>query len=136
MEILYSDNFPLTVDAIADLYLANDWSSGKKADKVLLAMQNSHSVVCASVDGRLVGLVNALSDGALVVYYPHLLVHPDFQGYGIGRTLMERMMGRYPDMHQHILVAENPAIDFYRKLGFEPAEGTLSMWIYDRAGGV
>jgi GNAT superfamily N-acetyltransferase len=32
-----------------------------------------------------VGLGNAISDGALVVYYPHMLVLPEYQGRGIGR---------------------------------------------------
>ncbi|GAL03228.1 histone acetyltransferase HPA2 and related acetyltransferases [Photobacterium aphoticum] len=37
----------------------------------------------ARLNGRLVGIGNAISDGHLVVYYPHMLVHPDVQGQGI-----------------------------------------------------
>ena len=131
--ILYSETFPLTEDAVKELYLANGWSSGEKPDRVLTAMRNSDCVLTASVSGRLIGLVNALSDKALVVYYPHLIVHPDFHGQGVGTALMRRMLAKYADMHQQMLVAEGPAVEFYRGLGFEPAEGTLAMWIYDRS---
>ncbi len=134
--IIYRDDATLSVEDLQGLYRANNWSSGEKPERLAEAMRNSHSVISATAGDRLVGLVNALSDGALVVYYPHLLVHPDFQGQGIGHALMTRIMARYEAMHQQVLVAENPAAGFYRKLGFEPADGTQALWIYDRSGGV
>jgi predicted N-acetyltransferase YhbS len=66
----------------------------------------------------------------MVVYYPHLLVHPDYQGRGIGSELMERLMSKYRGFHQHMVVADGRAIDFYRKCGFQRAGKTESMWIY------
>jgi ribosomal protein S18 acetylase RimI-like enzyme len=80
--------------------------------------------------GRLVGLGNAISDGHLVVYFPHLLVHPDFQRQGIGRSLMTALLERYRGFHQLMLVADGGAIDFYRGLGFERAGRTEPLWIY------
>ena len=121
------------VREIAALYLANNWSSGKKPDLVRKALENSDSIVLARHRGSLIGLVNALSDGHLVVYYPHLIVHPDYHGKGIGKALMERVMKRYGDIHQQVLVADDHAAPFYRKLGFAPADGTQPMWIYDRS---
>ena len=82
---------------------------------------NSHSLVTAWFNGRLIGLGNALSDGHLVVYYPHLIVHPDFQGKGIGKLILERFREKYGNFHQQILVADGRAIDFYEKCGFEKA---------------
>ena len=72
------------------LYQANQWSSADKPQQLLAALRNSHSLVTARRDGRLLGLGNAISDGHLVVYYPHMLVHPDVQGQGIGRLLLNR----------------------------------------------
>ena len=82
---------------------------------------------------KLVGLGNAISDGILVVYYPHLLVLPEYQGRGIGMQLMERLMAKYDGFHQQMLVADGRAIEFYRKCGFQRAGNTEPMWIY--AGG-
>jgi GNAT superfamily N-acetyltransferase len=116
-------------DVIA-LYKANKWSSAEKPDQLYKALLNSHSFVTAWCEGKLIGLGNALSDGFLVVYYPHLLVHPDFQGKGIGRLILDRFQEKYGNFHQQILVADGRAIDFYEKCGFEKAGDTKSMWIY------
>ena len=63
---------------VLDIYRANDWSSVQKPDQLMTALQHSHSLATARQDGQLIGLGNAISDGHLVVYFPHLLVHPDF----------------------------------------------------------
>ena len=73
------------------------------------------------------GLGNALTDGHLVVYFPHLLVHPDYQGRGIGREIVRRLRTEYAGFHQQILVSEHTAIDFYRKCGFTPAGTRVPM---------
>lgn len=91
---------------------------------------NSDSLITAWDGNRLVGLGNAISDGHLVVYYSQLLVHPDYQGKGIGRMIVDRFQKKYGDFHQQTLTADGKAIDFYRKCGFEKAGSTQSMWIY------
>lgn len=75
-------------DEVLALYQANQWSRADKPQQLLAALRNSHSLVTARRDGRLLGLGNAISDCHLVVYYPHMLVHPEVQGQGIGRLLM------------------------------------------------
>ncbi|WP_373688066.1 GNAT family N-acetyltransferase [Acinetobacter sp. YH12208] len=47
-----------------------------------------HGLVTARINGQLVGLANAISDGSLGVYFPHLLIDPDWQRQGIGRRIM------------------------------------------------
>jgi GNAT superfamily N-acetyltransferase len=112
------------------LYQANQWSSADKPQQLLAALRNSHSLVTARRDGRLLGLGNAISDGHLVVYYPHMLVHPEVQGQGIGRLLMNALQARYAGFHQQMLTADGRAIAFYEGLGFSRAGHTQSMWIY------
>ena len=79
----------------------------------------------------LVGIGNAISDGFLVVYYPHLLVHPEYQGKGIGQHLMEILTQRYKEFHMQMLVANCKAIAFYEKCGFSRTGYTESIWIYE-----
>jgi len=83
----------------------------------------------AKQDGLLIGLGNAISDGYLVVYFLHLLVHPDFQNLD-GQLLMEAMLLKYKDVYQKILIAEHQAIQFYQSRGFVRAGKTESMGIY------
>lgn len=130
MDIHIEVNGDMTRDELVELYKANNWSSAEKPDALKAAMDNSHTVVTARISGELVGLGNALSDGHLVVYYPHLLVKPEFHGLGIGRKIMEAMSEKYSGFHQQILVADGRAIDFYRSVGFERAGKSAPMWIY------
>ena len=112
------------------LYKANRWSSAEKPEKLVLALKNSDALVTARISGKLVGIGNAISDGSLVVYYPHLLVHPDCQGRGIGRAMMTLLKAKYASFHQQVLTADADAVEFYKSLGFEPAGRTVPMWIY------
>ena len=131
--IQYRETREVPVESISDLYRANNWSAAQKLELLRKALLASHSLVTAWDAARLVGLGNAISDGYLVVYYPHLLVLPEYQGRGIGTELMRRLMAHYEGFHQHMLVADGHALDFYRKRGFERAGKTEPMWIY--AGG-
>ena len=121
-------DFPIA--KILPLYQANEWSSAEKPARLHQALMNSHALVSAWDADRLVGLGNAISDGHLVVYYPHLLVHPDYQGRGIGSELMRMLLAKYQGFHQHMLVADGRAIEFYQKCGFSRAGRTEPMWIY------
>ncbi|HET7624494.1 MAG TPA: GNAT family N-acetyltransferase [Verrucomicrobiae bacterium] len=128
--IHYSEKRDLPLESILSLYRANEWSSAEKPELLHKALLASHSLISAWENAKLVGLGNAISDGYLVVYYPHLLVLPDYQGRGIGSEIMRRLQARYAGFHQHMLVADGRALDFYRKCGFERAGKTEPMWIY------
>ncbi len=129
--IQYSETRKLPLEGVLDLYRANEWSSAQAPELLHKALLASHSLVTAWDGGRLAGLGNAISDGYLVVYYPHLLVLPDYQRRGIGTRLMQMLMKGYGGFHQHMLVTDGQAIKFYRKCGFERAGKTEPMWIYD-----
>ena len=57
---------------------------------------------------KLAGIRNAVSNGYLVVYYPHVLIHPKYQGNGIGKIIMG-------EFHMQMLTADHEAIKFYEK---------------------
>ncbi|MGF1773847.1 GNAT family N-acetyltransferase [Vibrio wakamikoensis] len=115
---------------VIELYRANGWSSAEVPEKLIPALLNSDTLVTARIGGKLIGIGNAISDGCLVVYYPHMLVDPNFHGLGVGRKMMELMQSKYKDFHQQMLTADGEAVDFYRALGFERAGKTEPMWVY------
>jgi len=130
MQIIYKQGELPEQDAVIALYEANGWSAAKKPETLMNALQGSHFLASAFRGAALVGLANAISDGHMVVYYPHLLVHPDHQGAGIGQQLMQRMMARYRGFHQHSLLSVAEAVGFYERVGFERAGTAVAMWIY------
>lgn len=128
--ITFSEEKDIGIEQILPIYELNDWSSAQKPEMLHQALLNSHALVSAWNYERLVGIGNAISDGFLVVYYPHLLVHPDYQGQGIGKGIMEILKQRYENMHMQMLVADSAAIAFYEQCGFTRAGKTEPMWIY------
>lgn len=130
MEIKILDTKDIDKAQIIELYRQNNWTAVDKPDELYKALINSHSLISAWIGEQLVGIGNAISDGHLVVYYPHLLVHPQYQGKGVGQMIVAKMQEKYSDFHMQMLVADGKAIEFYEKVGFERAGQTESMWIY------
>ncbi len=128
--ITYKESRDIERNSILTLYKANNWSSADKPEQLYNALMHSHSLISAWDNDQLVGLGNAISDEFLVVYYPHLLVLPQYQKQGIGKQIMTILMSRYQDFHQHILVADFETIEFYKKCGFARAGKTEPLWIY------
>jgi GNAT superfamily N-acetyltransferase len=130
MEFIVSLKDKIETDEVVALYRANGWPSAEKPEKLLPALNNSDALVTARISGRLIGIGNAISDGSLVVYYPHMLVHPEYKGQGVGKKMMRLLQNRYSSFHQQMLTADSEAIGFYKAMGFERAGKTESMWIY------
>jgi GNAT superfamily N-acetyltransferase len=124
------DEKELPREKVLALYQACRWSAADKPDELLRALAGSHSVISAWKGEELLGLANAISDGALVVYYPHLLVSPSHQQSGIGRRIMQKMNERYGSLHQQVLLAVDDAYGFYQRLGFRDTAGVRPMWVY------
>ena len=131
MELELSLEDDIETDEVIALYKANGWSSAEDPEKLIPALNNSDALVTARISGKLVGIGNAISDGSLVVYYPHMLVHPDYKGKGIGRTMMKLLQRKYASFHQQMLTADVDTVGFYKSLGFDRAGKTVPMWIYD-----
>jgi len=131
MKIEIKQTKDIEIHSIIELYRTNHWSSADKPEILYKALINSHSLVSAWDNEKLVGLANAISDGYLVVYYPHLLVLPDYQRKGVGKMLMDVMRDKYSTFHQQMLTSDSNAIAFYRSCGFERAGNTEAMWIYN-----
>ena len=130
MELKLSLEDNIETEEVIELYKANAWSSAEKPEQLIPALKKSDALVTARISGKLIGIGNAISDGSLVVYYPHMLVHPEHKGKGIGRSMMELLQKRYESFHQQMLTADFEAVEFYKSLGFERAGKTVPMWIY------
>lgn len=129
--IRFSEERAISVEMVDSLYRSVGWSSADKPGQLHSALQNAHRLVTAWDAERLVGAGYAISDGSLVVYYPHLVVHPDYQRQGIGAAILQRLMAHYQGFHQQSLIADAGSVAFYERLGFVRAGRTEPMWIYD-----
>ena len=119
------------------LYVANRWSSPKARCAAARAARDSHALATRARDGRLVGLVNAISRAPGGVFPAHTLVLPiPAPGHRAPPDGGDaRALSRFPQL---MLTADGDAVTFYQAMGFTRAGRTVSMWIYagkDREGG-
>ena len=103
------------------------WPNPPSPQTHLRILQKSAAVELAVDDttGRVVGFINALSDGVLMAYIPLLEVLPEYQGQGIGRTLVERMLARLGNLYAVDLLCDPELQPFYAQAGMQPATGML-----------
>ena len=104
------------------LYDAVQWSTyTREPDGLMAAIRGSDFVVTARAGDTLIGLARALSDDVSIAYIQDILVHPDQQGSGIGRALLQRVLERYSHVRQKVLLTDNrpQQLQFYAAMGFK-----------------
>ena len=122
MNIQYDDaKRDLPSDQLRRLFLSAGWSDGSESEYLLEHFNapfcNSTLVVSAWDGDRLVGAVRMLSDQITRSVIYDLIVDPEYRNRGIGRTLVRRCVGHFPDSEW--LVQTTAEIDpYYEKLGF------------------
>lgn len=129
MGIEYRDIKDFREKELQDLFLSVEWDSGNFPEKLKMAIKNSHRVYSAYDGDKLVGLINALSDGVMTVYFHYLLVRPEYQGQGIGKKLVDLMLEEYADFARKVVIAYDSEVEFYKKCGFEVGEDKSAMFV-------
>lgn len=114
--------------------------------KLAAALRNSymvatlHSVrVSTGTEGtnekKLIGMARATSDHAFNATIWDVLVDPQYQGQGLGKALIEKLIRALlqRDIGNITLFADSQVVEFYRNLGFEAdPEGIKGMFWYPR----
>ena len=104
-------------------------------DQVRRALDKSDFIVAAAADAAPVGMARLMTDGTQVLIMD-VVVHPDYQGKGIGRGLMERIRQYIEGMEYHKmlvnLLTDSSKTGFYEKLGYQKAEG-MRLWLEQEA---
>ncbi len=94
----------------------------QQAEKVL---KNTSAVVAVEYEGKYIGLTRILFDFGTDAYITDVIVHPDYQGFGIGGILIENAIDYLKkNAVEGVRIAcslyTNPGKeDFYGKFGFE-----------------
>ncbi|WP_130866342.1 GNAT family N-acetyltransferase [Acidipropionibacterium timonense] len=99
------------------------WPHPPSPTTLVDVMDGSFRRVWALERDRVVGYVNAISDGILTAFIPWLEVHPDFQGQGIGRDLISRIVAELDGMYSIDVCCDPELVPYYEKLGFLPLSG-------------
>lgn len=98
-----------------------------------IALSNSLFAVLAFDGDRLIGMGRIVGDGGKFFYIQDFAVLPDYQGRGVGRLMMDRLMGWVAERAPHEpfvgLFSTESAMAFYARYGFEQHLDALTgMW--------
>ena len=129
MSIEYKKTKDFDKRTLQELFLSVGWSSGNYPDQLQVAIRNSDTVISAWDGDRLVGLINALSDGVMTAYFHYLLVRPEYQAQGIGKQLILSAVDIYKTFARKVLIAYDKEVPFYEKCGFEVGKSKTPMFI-------
>ena len=123
MSIIYNDTKKdLPVKQLQGLFVSAGWSDGFETPEMVANYNkpfiNSTLVVSAWDNERLIGAVRVLSDKMFRSIIYDLVVLLKYQSKGIGKELVKRCMGHYPDS-EWLVQTTAEVSGYYKKLGFK-----------------
>jgi ribosomal protein S18 acetylase RimI-like enzyme len=90
----------------------------KKPEDLKIAFSNSRYKCFVFDHEKLIGVGRALADGVDCSYLCDVAVHPDYQGIGLGKEIINKLK-EFSAGHKKIILYANPGKEgFYKKLGF------------------
>ena len=127
-------------DLLRELYVSVGWAGSQMPDwhneKFEIALKTSAWAYTVWDKERLIALVRVVSDKVMIATVQDSIVHPDYQGKGIGSRLVELCLQKLPHGKWFSHTTSNN-YEFYRRLGFsfipEELEATLSYNGYKKA---
>lgn len=85
------------------------------------AIQNSWYAISIYYSNVLIGFGRIIADGVHHALIVDLIIHPDYQGKGLGSELLDRLVNKCKDhnIRDIQLFAAKGKFEFYEKFGFE-----------------
>jgi ribosomal protein S18 acetylase RimI-like enzyme len=122
IDIRIGNNLPL--EQLLALYNSVNWllyTNEVNRDKLVTAVRNSTYVVSAWQEDQLIGLARGLSDDVSIFFLQDILIRPEYQNRGIGRTLLANCLERFKHVRAKVLMTDNEKkqLKFYKSMGFE-----------------
>ncbi|NHZ63195.1 GNAT family N-acetyltransferase [Massilia genomosp. 1] len=101
----------------------------KPAAELAIVFTNSRYCCFVRAHGRIVGVGRALADGVDTSYLCDIAVLPEYQGTGLGKQIVARLVA-LSHGHKKILLYAVPGKEpFYRRFGFKRM--TTAMALFD-----
>lgn len=110
-----------TIHEFNDLRKSVEWSEFDEGT-ILKVLNSTVYSVCAVVDHKAIGMGRIIGDGAMYFYIQDMVVNPSFQGKGIGKGIMKKLLNYIKlNAKEGSLIGLMSAKDkegFYRSFGF------------------
>lgn len=120
------------IEQVIDLFhCAAFWAKDRKREDLAIAINNSDPVVTAWDGERLIGFARSTSDCIYRATIWDVVIHPDYQGAGLGRKLVQTLLS-HPRLNrvERVYLMTTKQQKFYERIGFEYNQST-TMVLYD-----
>ena len=98
-------------------FLENVGMASQKPEIHQRAFQASYATVFIYENNELLGFGRAISDGEYQAALYDIAVHPESQGKGVGRLIIQELLSKLPTCN--VILYATPGMEgFYKKLGF------------------
>ncbi|MBU0632537.1 GNAT family N-acetyltransferase [bacterium] len=114
-------------DALSHLYKIAPLGE-KKAEDLKTVFTNSRYMCFVYDDEKIVGVGRALADGLDVSYIADVAIHPEYQGQGIGKAIVSKLVEFSKEHNKIILYANIGKEPFYAKLGFDKMNTAMAIF--------
>ena len=119
--IEYKINGRIITDELNTFF--QNWKSPPSTETRSKLLTGSDLVITTRENGRLVGFLTAISDGAMHAFITLVEVLESHQRKGIGRRLMELAISNFKGYYDIVLITDPDKGEFYKKLGFREIYG-------------
>ena len=113
------------------------WDGAPSLEQTKLAMQNTVFRVSVYDGEKAIAMARMIGDMGLCYYIKDVVVHPEYQGKGIGRTLINELLkfvndNGIKDTQVFVELAAVPdKMPFYEKIGFTTNEAQRLRMMYE-----
>ena len=97
-----------------------DWPAPPGRERRQALIEGSDVIVTAREEGKLVGILTGITDGALHALITMLKVLPSHRKQGIGSELLKRAMADLGPIYDVTLISDAKVAPFYEPHGFHP----------------
>lgn len=126
MTFVIHDLQPRDAEAVRVFLAAHGWSQRVgTAEQFAELVARSQRTAVKFVDGQVVGFARAITDGISNGYLSMVAVAPAHRRQGIGRALIEHIMGDDPKITWVLRAGREGAAEFFAALGFEPSSAAM-----------
>lgn len=122
----YDSKQAVTPEDLQDLYQFTRWGRSRQLEQIAKMLEGTSMCFSVRDKGHLVAFCRVLTDYVFRASLWDILVHPDYQGKGLGSRLLTYALDHPALRNIPIVVTYTSELTgFMGKLGFEPREGLL-----------
>ncbi|MEB3341318.1 GNAT family N-acetyltransferase [Okeania sp.] len=108
------------------------WAKNRKTKDIEIAITNSNPVVSVWDNQTMIGFGRATSDCIYRATIWDIVIHPDYQGGGLGRKLVQTILSHPQVCHvERVYLMTTHQQNFYQRIGFEYNQ-TTTMILYNQ----